>query len=86
MGGAHGWYEEVIVHNGWNKFIETTGLPAELGAEVHAHEGSGDFIPERFVPWLLISLVGIPIIWNYIKNKYKKGGENGEGPSMRNES
>ena len=67
MGGAHGWYEETIVHTGWNSFVGATGLPSELEVGVHGHEGPGDFIPEIFAPWILILLIVIPIIWYWIK-------------------
>lgn len=69
MGGAHGWYEETIVHTGWNGFVGATGLPSELEVEGHGHDGPGDFIPEIFAPWILILLIVIPIIWYLIKGR-----------------
>ncbi len=75
MGGAHEWYEETIVHTGWNKFVAVTGLPSELLGDEH-EEGRGDFIPEGFAPWVLIALILIPLIWYFIKKK--KGGKNME--------
>ncbi len=72
MGGAHEWYEETIVHQGWNRFIEATGLPSELEMGGHEHEGPGDFIPGVFAPWVLILLVLIPVIWYYWKDRKNK--------------
>ncbi|MBT5739921.1 cytochrome C biogenesis protein [Candidatus Woesearchaeota archaeon] len=69
IGGAHEWYEESIVHGGWNEFVEFTGMPAEFEAEEHGHEGPGDFISHRLAPWLLLLLILIPIVWYYIKKK-----------------
>lgn len=65
MGGAHEWYEETIVHKSWNKFVKSTGLPAELMKEAHEHEGPEDIIPEEFALWLLLLLIAVPIIWYY---------------------
>ena len=76
MGGAHEWYEETVVHEGWNKFVMSTGLPSELMGEEHEDEGPGDFIPEEIAPWLLLALIAVPIVWYYY-NKRKQGGENG---------
>ncbi len=72
MGGAHEWYEETIVHEGWNDFVGVTGLPAELMKEGHGHEGPGDFIPHSIAPWLLGVLIVIPIVWYYWKKKSKE--------------
>jgi len=68
VGGAHQWYEETIVHEGWNKVVEVTGLPAELETEKHTHEGQ-DIIPHEIAPWVLAALIGIPIIWYYLKRR-----------------
>lgn len=68
VGGSHEWYEETIVHEGWNKVVGATGLPSELMGEEHEHEG-GDLIPEEFAPWLLVGLIVVPIIWYYIKKR-----------------
>lgn len=79
VGGAHGWYEETMIHKGWNELVELTGLPAEFMAEKHEHEGPGDFIPEGFAPWVLLILLIGPIIWYYYKRRYTK---HGKGPGM----
>lgn len=71
MGGAHEWYEETVVHEGWNKLVQSTGLPSELMKESHEHEGVKDFIPKELAPWLLTALIIVPIIWYYIKKKFK---------------
>lgn len=78
MGGAHEWYEETIVHEGWNAFVSTTGLPAELLKEGHGHEeGPGDFIPHEIAPWLLLALIAVPIVWYNYQKKKQSGGKNG---------
>jgi len=83
MGGAHGWYEETIVHEGWNKFVGSTGLPTELIKEGHAHEeGVKDFIPHWLAPWLLVLLIIVPINWYYYKNKRRNSNKNGKRSSM----
>ena len=69
IGGAHEWYEETIVHEGWNGIVVFTGLPAEFEAEMHAHEGPEDFIPEKAAPWLLAGLIIAPIIWYNLKKR-----------------
>ncbi|GIU68172.1 MAG: hypothetical protein KatS3mg001_022 [Candidatus Pacearchaeota archaeon] len=78
IGGAHEWYEENIVHKGWNKIVSATGLPSELMGEEHEHEGVGDIIPDSAAMWLLIALIVIPIIWYYSKFKIKKRWKNGK--------
>jgi len=78
VGGAHGWYEESFVHQGWNRVVEFTGLPAEFEAERHVHQAE-DFIPEALAPWLLAILLGGPIIWHYV---IKRRGKNGKRSRM----
>ena len=81
IGGAHGWYEETIVHTGWNNFVEVTGLPAELMGGEHEHE-TMDFIPGIIAPWLLIALIAIPIIWYNIKKRKNEDTEETEKESI----
>ena len=69
IGGAHEWYEETLVHQGWNKVVEVTGLPAELEMEMHVHEGPGNVIPEEAVPLILLLLLLGPILWYYEKRR-----------------
>ncbi len=77
MGGAHEWYEETVVHEGWNKIVGATGLPAELMKEGHEHEGPKDFIPHESAPWLLLALIAVPIVWYYYQKKKQSGDKNG---------
>lgn len=77
MGGAHGWYEENLVHEGWNNFVGAVGLPSELIGEAHEHEEK-DIIPGSVALWLLIALIVIPIIWYFIKKQ--KEVKNGKSP------
>jgi cytochrome c-type biogenesis protein len=74
MGSSHGWYEETVVHEGWNKFVDATGLPNELHGEEHEHEkGKEDFIPGDFAPWVLGGLIIGPILWYKLKRRSKNG-------------
>ena len=34
---GHEWYEETFIHQGWNKIIEMTPIPAEFEMEEHDH-------------------------------------------------
>lgn len=92
VGGAHVWYEESIVHGGWNVLVESTGLPGELEAEMHEHEGAGDIIPEDVAPWLLAILILGPMLWYYVKKKRSEAiknkgrSKNGKRSSMQNAS
>ncbi|MFQ5573068.1 MAG: cytochrome c biogenesis CcdA family protein [Nitrosopumilaceae archaeon] len=69
-GGAHEWYEKTFIHNGWNRFVNATGLPAEFEMEIDEHENApGDIIPTVVAPWLLLALVIAPTLWYYIKRR-----------------
>jgi len=35
---GHEWYEETFVHEGWNRLIEITPIPAEFEMDAHGHE------------------------------------------------
>ena len=35
---GHEWYEEIFVHQGWNKIIQMTSIPPEFGMGEHVHD------------------------------------------------
>ncbi len=82
-GTSHQWYEESVVHKGWNQVVELVagdqvaekekhdeapGTPAEHTEP--EHEDSADYIP---APWswiTLLLLIAGPLVWyNLKKNK-----------------
>lgn len=66
--GGHQWYEETFIHQGWDQIVETIGLSAELemGEHKHAEEPF-----QKFIPWIFLSLVVIPIVWSKLKKPQK---------------
>jgi cytochrome c-type biogenesis protein len=65
---GHEWYEETFVHTGWNGLIEITPLPAEFEMDEHEHEHE-DEISKDYIPFVLVSLIAVPIIWYSIHRK-----------------
>ena len=65
---GHEWYEETFVHNGWNGLIELTPIPSEFEMDEHEHEHEEN-ISKEYIPYLLVSLIAIPIIWYSISKK-----------------
>ena len=65
---GHEWYEETFVHEGWNKLIEMTPIPAEFGMDEHEHEMESKF-PKNLPPVLLLILITTPIIAFLIRKK-----------------
>lgn len=62
--GGHQWYEETFIHQGWNRVVEFTGLPAEMEMEKHKHVEKPF---QAFIPWIFLSLIATPVIWSYLK-------------------
>ncbi len=56
---GHEWYEETFIHQGWNKLIEMTPIPAEFEMEEHGHKGVENF--KNFYTVLLAALITSPI-------------------------
>ena len=56
---GHEWYEETFIHQGWNKLIEITPIPAEFEMEEHGHENVENF--NNFYTVLLAALITSPI-------------------------
>ncbi|MDH5658467.1 MAG: cytochrome C biogenesis protein [Nitrosopumilus sp.] len=66
--GGHEWYENTIIHNGWNNLVSTTVLPPEFHVGEHIHDYNSK-IPEEFAPLLFLGLIISPIVWYFSKKK-----------------
>lgn len=59
---GHEWYEETFIHQGWNQFVEMTGIPGEFEMDEHAHEHEhGDVDFKVFYTALLAVLISSPL-------------------------
>ncbi len=79
MGASHKWYENSVVHKGWNraivyitgensKVVEREALEGEV-AESHDHEEKDDYIPEPWSWITLIAMITIPLVIYKFKKK-----------------
>ncbi len=59
--GGHEWYEETFIHQGWNKLIEITPIPAEFEMEEHDHGHYDEEDFKNFYTVLLAVLITSPI-------------------------
>jgi cytochrome c-type biogenesis protein len=67
---GHEWYEETFVHQGWNKLIEMTPIPAEFEMDDHDHEHVDSLESVKdFYPILVISMIAIPLIASKLRAK-----------------
>ncbi|AFS80077.1 cytochrome c biogenesis protein transmembrane region [Candidatus Nitrosopumilus koreensis AR1] len=69
---GHEWYEETFIHQGWNKLVELTMIPAEFEMDEHEHAHEDQNISKEIIPFIIISLIGFAIIW-YLINMRKQG-------------
>lgn len=68
--GGHQWYENTIVHIGWNNAVSMIGLPVEFHINQHIHESVyGFFIPQNIIPSLMTALITVPVIWYVLKKR-----------------
>ncbi len=66
--GGHQWYEDTIVHTGWNGIVNMLSLPTEFHMKSHTHaQDSFLSIPVQLVPSLLALMIGTPIVWHYAR-------------------
>jgi len=65
--GGHEWYEETFVHEGWNRLVEITPIPAEF--EMDAHEHREAELVKNYIPLVLASLIIAPIIAYFYRKK-----------------
>lgn len=56
---GHAWYEQTVVHGGWNALVAGLGMPPELSMGAHGH-GEAPILPAWGVPPLLVSLLVAP--------------------------
>ena len=56
---GHAWYEQTIVHDGWNSLVLGLGMPPELVIEDHAHD-AGKVMPTWSAPVVLCALIVAP--------------------------
>ncbi|MFB5631952.1 MAG: cytochrome c biogenesis CcdA family protein [Nitrosopumilus sp.] len=70
---GHEWYEETFIHQGWNKLVELTPIPAEFEMDEHEHDHDHEDrnISKEITPLIIVSLIGFAIIW-YLINMRKK--------------
>jgi len=69
--GGHTWYENTIVHIGWNNLVSMVGLPVEFHIGQHVHQNPFNFvIPGEIVPLIFSGLIIFPIVW-YVINQRK---------------
>ncbi len=66
---GHEWYEETFVHEGWNRLVELTSLPAEFEMDAHGHELDEMKSLKNYIPIVLISLIVVPILFYFARKK-----------------
>lgn len=73
---GHEWYEETFIHQGWNKLVELTPIPAEFEMDEHEHEHEHEErnISKEIIPLIITSLIGFALIW-YLINMRKQHKE-----------
>lgn len=65
---GHEWYEETFVHQGWNKIIEMTPVPAEFEMDEHTHEHEGDGNNFKVLyPSVLFVMIATPIFVYFVR-------------------
>ncbi len=67
--GGHEWYEETFVHEGWNRLVEITPIPAEFEMDAHGH-GEAELV-KNYIPLVFTSLIIAPIIAYFYRKKTK---------------
>jgi len=65
--GGHEWYEETFVHEGWNRLVEITPIPAEFEMDAHEH-GEAELV-KNYIPLVLAGLIIAPIIAYFYRKK-----------------
>jgi cytochrome c-type biogenesis protein len=68
--GGHQWYEATVVHIVWNNLVSITNIPPEFHICQHTHANMyGYEISKDYVPFILFSLIAVPIVWYAITKK-----------------
>ena len=66
---GHEWYEETFVHEGWNRLVDLTPIPAEFEMDAHEHERDEVKSLKNYIPIVLISLIVVPILFYFARKK-----------------
>lgn len=70
---GHAWYEQTIVHGGWNALVAGLGMPAELSMGPHGHDGA-PLLPAWAIPPVLVALLVAPACaWAALRAR-RRGG------------
>ena len=64
--GGHQWYEDTVIHIGWNQLVSALSIPPEFHMEAHTH-GDGPRIPVQLVPGMLAVMTLGPVGWYYVR-------------------
>lgn len=64
--GGHQWYEDTIIHIGWNNLASLMSIPPEFHMERHAHDAAAG-LPPQLVPAALALMILGPVGWYYFK-------------------
>ena len=64
--GGHQWYEDTVIHIGWNQLVSALSIPPEFHMEAHTHDDM-PLIPAQLVPGMLAIMVLGPVGWHYIR-------------------
>lgn len=66
---GHEWYEQTVVHSGWNAVVANLGIPSELVIKDHVHKTESE-LPVWSAPVMLAGLVIAPVImWAVVRQK-----------------
>lgn len=69
---GHEWYEQTIVHSGWNMLAADLGMPQELVIGVHGHD-SKPVLPLWSIPIVLCTMIVLPLVaWGIMRVKAKR--------------
>ena len=68
--GGHEWYEETIIHIGWNNLVSLTPIPPEFHVGEHVHEELRGFeVPSTYIPLILVILIVTIVITPSLKSQ-----------------
>ena len=64
--GGHQWYEDTIIHIGWNNLASVLSIPPEFHVAAHTHDTPA-LLPPDTVPALLAAMILAPVGWHYMR-------------------
>ena len=65
--GGHQWYEDTIIHIGWNNLASALSIPPEFHVAAHTHDAPRPCCPPDTVPALLAAMILAPVGWHYMR-------------------